>query len=263
MTPPLNIAGTWVAVTGASSGLGRAAALCLADTYKAKPILIGRRTDSLTELQSEIDLRFGIESAIVIADQGSEAGRAEIAGTIEHLRATAALLGAGMTSSGLFTEDRMTDYDELLRTNVVGFTDLLARIVGIFERQQAPSGILAISSLGAETSLPYQAVYGASKAYINALVQALTVELASGNVTVGTFLPGGIDTPMAAKSSLRWGRIGLMDVDRCAAFAIDALVRRKRITVPGWGNKLAYLASRTLPRSVIGRAATLPYQQPR
>lgn len=223
---------------------------------KIQPIV---SSQTLTELQAEIEARFGVECAVVIADQSSVAGRIKIAGAIEELQATAVLLGAGVTSSGLFAEDRMAEYDDILRTNVVGFTELLVRIVSIFERLKAPSAILAISSLGGETSLPYQAVYGASKAYINALVQALTVELASSDVTVGTFLPGGIDTDMAAKSNLRWGKNGLMNVDRCAALAVKALVQQKRITVPGLGSKLVYLASRALPRSLIGRAAALPY----
>jgi hypothetical protein len=149
----------------------------------------------------------------------------------------------------------------LIETNVLGFTDLLARIVSIFKLRSSERAILAISSLGAETSLPYQAVYGASKAYINTLIQALSVELRETSVSVGAFLPGGIDTAMAAQSDLRWGRMGLMDVDRCAALAVEALVLRRYMTVPGLGNRVAYLASRTLPRTLVGRAASFPYRR--
>ncbi len=133
--------------------------------------------------------------------------------------------------------------------------------MSVFKRRRSKTAILAISSLGAETSLPYQAVYGASKAYINTLIQALSVELRGTGVSVGTFLPGGIDTAMAAQSDLRWGRMGLMDADRCAALAVKALVRRRSMTVPGLGNRLTYLASRTLPHSLVGRAAALPYRR--
>lgn len=258
----LPIAGSWVLVTGASSGLGMAASLCLADSYKAKPILVGRRMDSLLDLQSEILARFGIASEVVAADQSTEDGRARIAAKVEELDALAALLAAGVTSVGQFDANKIADYHRLIETNVLGFTDLLVRLVSIFKRRRSRTAILAISSLGAETSLPYQAVYGASKAYTNTLIQALAVELKGTGVSVGAFLPGGIDTAMAAQSDLRWGRMGLMDADRCAALAVKALVSRRHMTVPGLGNRLTYFASRTLPRHLVGRAAALPYRRP-
>lgn len=260
--PSLSIAGSWVVVTGASSGLGRAAALCLAGSYKAKPILVGRRAERLCELQAEIDARFGGDSAVVVADQRIEDGRATIAAKAEELDAVAALLGAGLTSVGAFDFARMPECRDVLETNVLGFTELLARLVHIFRRRKSPTSILAVSSLGAETSLPYQAVYGASKAYINTLTQALSVELRGTGVSVGAFLPGGIDTAMAAQSDLRWGRMGLMDVDRCAALSVEALVTQRGVSVPGLGNRLVYLASRTLPRALVARAAALPYRRP-
>src|SRR3546814_3913425 len=59
---------------------------------------------------------------------------------------------------------------------------------------------------------------------------------------------------MAALSDLKWGKLGLMDVDRCAAHAIHALVHRRSFAIPGMGNRLTYLASRALPRSLVSRS---------
>src|SRR3546814_10025786 len=64
---------------------------------------------------------------------------------------------------------------EVIETNILGFTDLLARLVEIFKRQQSESSIIAVSSLAGETSVPFQAVYGASKAYVSNLMRALSV----------------------------------------------------------------------------------------
>src|SRR3546814_11213717 len=83
--------------------------------------------------------------------------------------------------------------------------------------------IIAVSSLAGETSVPFQAVYGASKAYVSTLMRALSIELAGTGVSVGSFAPGGIDTDMAALSDLKWGKLGLMNVDRCATLSCDAL----------------------------------------
>src|SRR3546814_11603583 len=67
---------------------------------------------------------------------------------------------------------------------------------------------------------------------------------------------------MAALSDLKWGKLGLMDVDRCAAHAIHALVHRRSFAIPGLGNRLTYLASRALTRSLVSRLAALPYRRP-
>src|SRR3546814_2112686 len=85
-------------------------------------------------------------------------------------------------------------------------------------------------------------------------MRALSIELAGTGVSVGSFAPGGIDTDMAALSDLKWGKLGLMNVDRCATLAVDALVHRRSFAIPGMGNRLTYLASRALPRSLVSRS---------
>lgn len=260
---PLPIKDSWVLVTGASAGLGRASALCLAGTYRAKPLLVGRRLGNLLELQDEIGKRFNISCEIVAADQATTRGREDIAAKVADLGVSAALLAAGLTSVGSFDSSKAAAYDDIIGTNVLGFTDLLARLVAIFKGRPARSSIIAVSSLAGETSVPYQAVYGASKAYVSTLMRALSTELAGTNVSVGSFVPGGIDTGMAALSDLRWGKLGLMDVDRCAALAVRALVQQRSFVIPGFGNRLTYRASRALPRSLVNRLAALPYRSPR
>ena len=259
---PLPIRNSWVLVTGASTGLGRASALHLAALYQAKPLIVGRRLDNLLDLQAEIGARFDVPCEIIVADQREIDGREKIAARVTELEVKAALLAAGLTSAGPFDAGRATAYAEVIETNILGFTDLLARLVEIYKRQQSESSIIAVSSLAGETSVPFQAVYGASKAYVSNLMRALSVELAGTGVSVGSFAPGGIDTDMAALSDLKWGKLGLMDVDRCAAHAIHALVHRRSFAIPGMGNRLTYLASRALPRSLVSRLAALPYRRP-
>lgn len=223
--------------------------------------MVGRRLSALNKLRAEIDSLYDISAEVVEADQCDGAGRRLIASKVRELQPVAAILAAGITSVGPFDADKSAEYRHLLETNVIGFTELLASIAGIFKERGTPAGILAISSLGGETSVPYQAVYGASKAYVNGLVQALSVELAGTGVSIGAFLPGGIDTQMAAQSSLRFGKMGLMDVDRCAALAVRSLIRQHQFSIPGIGNRLTYHASRILPRSMVGRIAALPYRR--
>src|SRR3546814_9293426 len=55
----------------------------------------------------------------------------------------------------------------------------------IFRQQPFESSIIAVSSLAGETSVPFQAVYGASKAYVSTLMRALSIELAGTGESVG------------------------------------------------------------------------------
>ena len=256
---PLPIENSWVLVTGASSGLGRASALCLAGSHQAKPLIVGRRPDKLLQLQREIGERFNVACEIVVADQDTIEGRERIASKVTDLNVTAALLAAGLTSIGSFDASRIVAHQDVIGTNVAGFTDLLARLVTIFKQRSSRSSIIAVSSLAGETSVPFQAVYGASKAYVSTLIRALSVELIETNVRVGAFVPGGIDTEMAALSDLRWGKLGLMNVDRCASLAVRALVQQQSFVIPGVSNRLAYIASRVLPRALVCHLVGLPY----
>src|SRR6187402_3616511 len=189
----LQIQNRWVLVTGASSGLGRAAALHLAGSYRAKPLLVARRADNLLALQEEIRRKFAVSCAIIVADQTTPEGREKIAARVKGLDVVAAFLAAGITNVGAFDQSTAETNHAVIQTNIIGFTDLLSRIIAIFKQRSAPSMILAVSSLAGETSLPFQAVYSASKAYMSTLVRALSVELSGSRVTVGVFAPGGID----------------------------------------------------------------------
>src|SRR3546814_16416827 len=111
-------------------------------------------------------------------------------GKVIELKVNAACLAAGRTSAGPFDASRADAYAEVIGTNVAGFTDLLARLIAIFRQQPFESSIIAVSSLAGETSVPFQAVYGASKAYVSTLMRALSIELAGTGVGVGSFSPG-------------------------------------------------------------------------
>src|SRR3546814_19734796 len=83
---------------------------------------------------------------IIVADQREIDGREKIAARVTELEVKAALLAAGLTSAGPFDAGRANAYAEVIETNILGFTDLLARLVEIFKRQQSESSIIAVRS---------------------------------------------------------------------------------------------------------------------
>lgn len=117
-------------------------------------------------------------------------GREKIAAKVTELEVSAAFLAAGLTSIGSFDAGRASTYAEVIETNILGFTDLLGRASSRSSgSSRLKSSIIAVSSLAGETSVPFQAVYGASKAYVSTLMRALSVELVGTGVSVGSFAP--------------------------------------------------------------------------
>src|SRR3546814_10207562 len=114
-----------------------------------------------------------------------------MAAKVIELKVNAAFLAAGLTSAGPFDASRADAYAEVIGTNVAGLTDLLARLIAIFRQQPFASSILAVSSLAGATSVPFPAVYGASKAYVSTLIRELSIELAGTGVSVGSFVHCG------------------------------------------------------------------------
>jgi len=258
----LTLNGEWVLVTGASSGLGASMARELASRHKANTILVARRRGLLEGLRIELAERWNAESVVVEADLGDMDDIAKVMEVVHQIEPVAAILNAGMTASGAFSAGEKSKIRALLSVNVVGLTALLSEMVDTFRHSSRQHGILIVSSLGGETSLPFQAVYGASKAFATTLAQAVSAELANTNVSVGAILPGGIDTDMAQQSGLKHERLGLMNSERCATDAIAALVARRMITVPGALNQIVYAISRIVSRPCAARLARLPYKTP-
>jgi uncharacterized protein len=102
-------------------------------------------------------------------------------------------------------------------------------------------GILNVASTAAFQPGPNMACYYASKAYVLSLTEALWQELRGTNIKVSALCPGPTATEFfRGEKTPRVGRglVGMMDADTVAKFGWNALMRGKRVAIPGWKNKL-------------------------
>jgi uncharacterized protein len=260
----LNLRGQWVLVTGASAGLGAAIARELASRYRANLVLVARRKPMLEAFAADLESAFSVRVVAIEADLSRAEDVERAVAQIRRYAPVAAVLNAAITHNAYFGVGSLDKSREIIATNVAGMTAMLAQMVDLFVASQERRGILVISSIAGEISLPHQAAYAASKAYTTTLVQSVTHELAGTNVSLGVFLPGGIDTDMARSSDISSmsKRLGLMPPQRCARLAVNALVSGRGVFVPGLMNKVASVASRLLPRGLMSRFAAAPYRLP-
>ncbi|MEE9384442.1 MAG: SDR family NAD(P)-dependent oxidoreductase [Nannocystaceae bacterium] len=259
----MHLAQRWVLVTGASGGLGRDIARELAENHGANLILLARREARLRELAAELQQKHGIETEVLAADL-SRAAEAERVGAYLAQRPLAGVvLNAAVTHYGHVLDQSVGDLTRMLQTNIASVVHLSRVFADSMARRREGGSIMFVTSLTALSPFPTQTVYGASKAFLNQYGLGLAHEMAPLGVRVTVFAPGGIATEMLEVSGLdrkfRADQIGMMHSRRCAKFAVSALVRGRRFSVPGLLNQLLAALMRWAPRPLVTRTVARMY----
>jgi short-subunit dehydrogenase len=225
-------AGKCVLITGASSGIGRALALELAQRG-AKLGLIARRGDLLTALATEIYAGGG-RAEFRAADVIQAAPLAAVAAELEQ---TLGPCDVAIANAGIYRRTDGADFDaatvaEVVNTNVLGVTNLLAAVLPGMVRRGA-GHVAVVASIAGLLGLPQGGAYSASKAALITLLQSLRLDLAPRGIRVTTILPGYVDTSMITDEERRTQNvISAADAARRIARGIER--GRTEVAFP-WG----------------------------
>lgn len=184
-------------VTGASSGIGRAAALLFA-RQGARVVAAARRKRELQELVDTIAALGGNAIACTgdVTDEGFARQLVEAA-TEEFGGLHVAFNNAGMVGDLAAVPDMSrTNWDTVLDTNL-GSAFLAAKYqLPALVAHGGGSLIFTSTFVGYTAGMPGMAAYAASKAGLIGLTQVLAAEFGSKGIRVNALLPGGTDTPM-------------------------------------------------------------------
>ena len=174
-------------VTGATSGIGRAAALKLAGDGFAL-VVHGRDAGRGADVVAAIEAAGG-QARFVAADLGS-------AGDVEKLAAEAGPVdvlvnNGGFSWFGATAELSTKVFDSLFASNVRAAYQLVAALVpGMVER--GSGSVISIDSMAGHVGLAGGAAYGATKASLSALSRAWAAEFSPAGVRVNTVAPGPV-----------------------------------------------------------------------
>lgn len=183
------LSGKRILVTGASSGIGRACAICAAE-LGASVILSGRREASLKETLAKCP---GEGHLVVVGDitlHENIDNVVEKTGKIDGLVHAAGI--GPMCPIGMIDE---THVDDIFKTNYFSFLNLMKAYSRAKNRRESFSAV-AISSISGIVGWGGISAYAGSKGALNASVRALAVELASKGIRVNAVCPSNIKTPL-------------------------------------------------------------------
>jgi short-subunit dehydrogenase len=242
--------GGWAVVTGASSGLGALFAEKLAQ--RGLPlVLAGRDEARLTDVRERVQrLAPGIDVELVVGDLGSRAGVEALVAVLQERVIDVLVNNAGFGTYGRLAEVDADRDRDLIAVNVDALVRLTHAVLpGMLARGHGQ--ILNVASTIAFQPAPYQATYGASKAFVLSFSQALWAETRGSGVTVTALCPGptrtgfvdALDADVSGTAIYR----KLASPEPVVAAGLRALDRGRPVVVPGMRNWVMANAARLSP----------------
>ena len=232
-------------ITGAASGIGRQLALLLS-REGARIAALDVAAGGLASLEAELKSAGG-RCATAVADVTDAAAVRDAVSALESQVGPTDLLiasaGVGReTSADAFSAE---DFSLTVRVNLIGVANSVAAVLpGMRQRRRGHLAVL--SSLASYHGIPRMAAYSASKAGVNALMDALRVELRHSGIACTTICPGWIRTPMTAQHNLPGVR--MLEVEDAARRILAALYRRRSFVAFPAGDVWQVRLLRYLPR---------------
>jgi short-subunit dehydrogenase len=243
-------------ITGASSGIGTELARGLA-ARGLGVTLVARREERLRELATELESAHGVRAEVVSADVSTERGRKKLFAEVAERGLAVEVLvnNAGFGSGGRFTKLDAEKEVSMVRTNCEAVVALTRHYLPELERR-GRGAVLNIASLIAFQPVPFQATYGATKAFVLSFTDALHEEMRGTGVTVTAVCPGPVRTEFGDAGGFGGADERIpgalwLDAEKVARDALAAVDRGDRVTVPGPHNQIAALWGQHLPRFVL------------
>ena len=240
-----------VIITGASSGIGEALALRLADEG-AWLGLAARRADRLEAVAEACRQRGG--RAIAIPTDVTDEGACRA--LVEHALAEYGRIDMLVNNAGLSVVAKFSDFHDLglfRRVMDVNFYGALyCTYYALPHLMESRGRLVNVSSLGGKLAIPYNSCYVASKFALGGLSDSLRLELADAGVSVTVICPYWVVTEFHEHYLDRDGRPKgpagrklytkrTMTADQCARVTLEAARRRKRQVLMGLGQPGVWL----------------------
>jgi short-subunit dehydrogenase len=250
-------------ITGASAGIGREFARCLASRARTL-VLVARREERLLELRDELlNRNRALEIHTRIVDLAELSQIAALVDWLKERKIDIDLLinNAGLGDMGPFAtinEERIT---RMIDVNMTALTLLTRKLLpAMITRKRG--AILNVSSSAGFLPISEFSVYAATKAYVNSFSEGLRQELRGTGVNVCALCPGPVRTEFV-EAALRAGQemtnegpeFVYVSAEHVAQSGLDAIERDLPLRIPGTIMKIGMAIVRAMPMSILRRAS--------
>ena len=213
-----NLTGKTALVTGASRGMGRAAALALAKAGAQVLVHYGRGATEADSVVAEIRKAGGRADAIA-ADLAAADGAHRLAKGVRAIvgeRLDILVANAGISKAATIEDTTVADFDNLFAVNVRAPFFLVQQLLPILHEG---SSVILVSSLAAHAVVGSLPVYAATKGAVETLVKHFASALGQRGIRVNAVAPGIVATEMSSFAKTDSGRdyaLGLQALKRLA-----------------------------------------------
>jgi len=241
-------------ITGASSGIGfELAKQCIEHDFD---VLVCAEDTAITEAATRLEASAkGNVAQAVRADLATKEGVEELFRAIQsmHRPVDALLLNAGVGVGGPFLETELERELRMIALNC-NHTVHLAKLVLPLMVQRGQGRVLMTGSVVSTSPNPFQAVYGATKAFVMSFGEALRYELKDSGVTVTVLQPGATETNFFERADLMDTKVGQAEKDDPALVAkngFEAMMDGKSSVLGGgFKSKVEGLMNEVLPETM-------------
>jgi short-subunit dehydrogenase len=255
-------------VTGASSGIGRELAKQFA--INGFDLVIAAEDAELASAAEELRAT-GAQVEAVQVDLATDDGVDELYGRLQSRPVAAIALNAGIGAGGAFAgpgkQTQIEDELKLIDLNVRSTVHLAKHVVGDMVARNE-GRVLFTSSIASTMPGSFQAVYNASKSFVQSFALALRNELKDTAVTVTSLMPGPVETEFFERADMLDTKVGTSEKDDPEDVARDGfealMAGKERVVSHSKQTKLQGIGSRVLPdsaKAALHRRMAEPQEQ--
>ncbi len=248
-------------VTGGSGGIGLQIAKVLARN-EFDLVLVARKRDALEAAAGQLEGKYAVRAHVFAADLGRRDAPLAIFEFLhnENIAIEVLVNNAGFGLAGEFADTDLQRELDMIQVNISALTHLTKLFLPAMIKRGS-GRVMNVASTAAFQPGPLMAVYYATKAYVLSFSEALAEELRHSGVTVTALCPGPTHTDFAAAALVGNSRLftafGVADAADVAEYGVSAMMRGRRVAIPGIKNKIIAQANRFSPRAVTTKVSRI------
>jgi len=239
-------------ITGVTGGIGRSFACHLA-AQGYQLIISAYEQDLLEQTAEELRKQYHTEVTTILANLAVAEDIYKLADRLAGLEQVDMLVNcAGFGEKSLFYEEDISDVRKMISVHVSATVELVHAVLPLMIRQRNGS-IITVSSLAAFIPAPGSSIYASTKAFLNAFMESIHMEVEEFGIKVQSLCPGltntGFHDGTEVERSIDIKGIDLwMDADEVVMSSLEGLRKKEVICVPGCINQAIKNLSPAIPR---------------